>query len=82
MIPTILQQVLFVIALGVTAFFFRRRVLEISGNIKLGKAQDISGDAAQRWQNMALLAFGQKKMFRQMGTCHYALFHLCRFFVD
>ncbi|MEZ4886282.1 MAG: (Fe-S)-binding protein [Chitinophagales bacterium] len=65
MIPILLQQVLFVIALGTTAYFFRRRVLEISGNIKLGKAEDRSGNVAQRLQNMALLAFGQKKMFRQ-----------------
>ncbi|MGB0930128.1 MAG: 4Fe-4S dicluster domain-containing protein [Chitinophagales bacterium] len=67
MTPTILQQVLFVIALGITAFFFRRRVLEISGNIKLGKAEDRSGNAGQRFKNMLMLAFGQKKMFRQMG---------------
>jgi len=65
MILTILQQVLFVIALGITAYIFRRRVLEISYNIKMGKAEDRSGDSGQRFKNMMMLAFGQKKMFRQ-----------------
>lgn len=63
----ILQQILFLVALGITVFFFRRRVLEISYNIKMGKDEDLSGNSGQRFQNMLLLAFGQKKMFRQWG---------------
>lgn len=39
----------------------------------LGKATDRSGDSAARWQNVVLVAFGQKKMFKNWIP---AIFHL------
>ncbi len=62
---TILQQVAFLVTLGIAAFLVRKRVLRIRGNIALGKHEDVTGDAAHRWNNVLLVAFGQKKMFKR-----------------
>jgi ferredoxin len=60
----IIQQVLFVIISGIAIWVFTKKVKEISRNIKLGKDEDYCDNKAQRWKNVLLLAFGQKKMFR------------------
>lgn len=44
-------------------FLFGKNLLAIRKNILLGKPADFSGNQAARWKNVALLAFGQKKMF-------------------
>lgn len=62
---TIVQQVAFLITLGVAVFFVRKRVLQIKANIALGKHEEIKGDTARRWNNVLLVAFGQKKMFKR-----------------
>src|SRR3954471_3174987 len=62
---TIVQQATFLITLGVAAFFVRKRVLAIRANIALGKHEPVGGGASQRWNNVLLLAFGQKKMFKR-----------------
>jgi ferredoxin len=62
---TILQQVAFLIVLGVAVFFVRKRALRIKANIALGKPEEVKGDKAQRWRNVLLVAFGQKKMFKR-----------------
>jgi heterodisulfide reductase subunit C len=59
-----LQQLLFAITLIVTVGLFTKKIREIRRNIRLGKEEDLSGDSAQRWKNMLLLALGQKKMFK------------------
>jgi ferredoxin len=61
----ILQQVLFVLVLGVAVYFIRKRFLRIKGNILLGKKNSIEGNAKERWMNVLLVAFGQKKMFKR-----------------
>ncbi len=35
-------------------------------NIHLGQPEDISGDEAQRWKNVLLVAFGQQMMFKRI----------------
>ncbi len=70
----VIQSLLFLIVLGLTAFFFSKKAREIYKNIKRGKPEDISDRPAERWKNVFLLAFGQKKMFRNMIP---ALLHLC-----
>jgi ferredoxin len=62
---TIVQQVAFLITLGAAVFFVRKRVLMIKANIALGKHEEVTGDTAQRWNNVLLVAFGQKKMFKR-----------------
>lgn len=60
----IVQQILFLLISAVSVWFFTKKVKEISRNIKLGRDEDISDNRGQRWRNVLLLAFGQKKMFR------------------
>jgi len=60
-----LQQILFVITLGVASYFIRKRVLRIRANIKLGKKNEIKDHPSQRLSNMLFVAFGQKKMFKR-----------------
>lgn len=67
-----LQQVLFIIILIPAIWLFSKKIRDISGNIRLGKAEDYSDRPGERWKNVLLLAFGQKKMFRKPLI---ALFH-------
>src|ERR1043165_9887327 len=60
----VVQQILFVIAAGVAIWLFTKKVMSIRRNILLGKDEDYSDHSAERWKNVFLLAFGQKKMFR------------------
>src|ERR1700676_1920495 len=60
----LVQQIAFIL-LSVTAIWiFSRNALRIRKNILLGKEEDYSDQPAKRWRNVLLLAFGQKKMFR------------------
>ena len=60
----IIQQVLFVLVSAIAIWLFAKKVREISRNIKLGHDEDFSDNKSKRWKNVLLLAFGQKKMFR------------------
>jgi ferredoxin len=64
----IAQQVAFLITLGIAAYFIAKRVRFIRSNIALGKETAITTDLqarSQRWRNVLLVAFGQKKMFKR-----------------
>lgn len=61
----ILQQILFLLVVGAAIFLFTKKVIEMRRNIFLGKDEDISDNKGQRWRNVLLLAFGQKKMFKK-----------------
>jgi hypothetical protein len=71
-----MQQIIFILLFGITSFFAYRQFSKIYRNIMLGKATDRSGNSAARWQNVVLVAFGQKKMFKNWIP---AIFHLCSF---
>jgi heterodisulfide reductase subunit C len=60
-----LPQVVFVLILGVTGFFLFKRVKFLQRNIRLGKAATQNDQQADRWKTMALVAFGQQKMFKR-----------------
>ena len=60
----IAQQVLFILLSALAIWLFTKKVNEIRRNIKLGRDEDINDNKSQRWKNVLLLAFGQKKMFR------------------
>lgn len=72
----ILQQVLFLIILGTAGYFIRKRVLRIRDNIRLGKNQDITDHKSERLNNMLMVAFGQKKMFKRIipATLHFFIY--------
>lgn len=61
-----ISQVLFAAVIVVAAYFFLKRINRIRGNILLGRDEDRSDRPAQRWSNMLLIAFGQKKMFKKI----------------
>ena len=59
-----IPQVLFVLISGLAVWLFAKNIVQIKKNILLGKEEDLSDHASLRWKNVLLLAFGQKKMFR------------------
>ena len=72
----IVQQILFVLVSIVAIWLFTEKVKEISRNIKLGREEDFSDNKAQRWKNVLLLAFGQKKMFKNplVAVMHFFVY--------
>jgi len=70
------QQILFILLSAVSIWLFTKKVKEISRNIKLGREEDISDNKPQRWRNLLLLAFGQKKMFRNplVAVMHFFVY--------
>lgn len=60
-----LQQLIFIIVSIAALGYGVKQFLRIKRNIMLGKPEKIEGETAQRWQNVALVAFGQKKMFKR-----------------
>ena len=60
----IVAQIAFIFISVTSIFLFTRKVKEISRNIRLGRDENLNDNPSQRWRNLLLLAFGQKKMFR------------------
>lgn len=71
-----IPQIVFLIILGVTGFFIRKRVLRIRDNIRLGKVNAISDNPSSRIKNVLMVAFGQKKMFKRLlpATLHFFIY--------
>ena len=72
----IAQQILFILISVVSIWFFSKKVREISRNIKLGRDEDLNDNKGRRWKNLLLLAFGQKKMFRNplVAVMHFFVY--------
>lgn len=68
-----MQQLVFILLTGFTAYVAFRQFKKVYLNIKLGQAYDIDGQCKERWRNVILVAFGQKKMFKNWIP---AVFHL------
>ena len=67
-----IQQIIFsVVTLSAIAYAFRQ-YMRIRRNILLGKDEKIDDNGGQRWKNVFLIAFGQKKMFKRWIP---AIFH-------
>ncbi|MEY3369027.1 MAG: hypothetical protein RI973_2182 [Bacteroidota bacterium] len=58
-----IQQIAFIAVLGLSLGLAWQRFGRIRRNIRLGKAEAIGGQSAERWRNVLLVAFGQQKMF-------------------
>jgi len=69
----ILSSILFIALSAVGFGFFFLNAKKIYRNIRLGQAVDRTDRQADRWKNMLLVAFGQKKMFARPVP---ALLHL------
>jgi ferredoxin len=64
----IVLQILFIIIAGIAIYLFSKKVGGIRRNILLGKPadeDDRKDRSGERWKNVVLLAFGQKKMFKR-----------------
>lgn len=59
-----IEQVLFVLLIALTAYLMYKRIRFIRKGIGLGKPKTINDNRSKRWKNMLLVAFGQKKMFK------------------
>ncbi len=59
-----ISQIAFLILSAIGIFLFTKKASEIKRNIFLGKAEDLSDNPSLRWKNLALLALGQRKMFK------------------
>lgn len=75
----LLQQILFILAAGTLIAIFSRKVSQIRRNILLGGDDPAfvpGADRGRRWSNVLLLAFGQKKMFRNplVAVMHFVIY--------
>lgn len=68
-----IQSIIFILVAAIAVGVASKAFLRIRRNILLGQDVVIEGDTAMRWQNVALVAFGQKKMFKRILP---AVFHL------
>ncbi len=62
MIGSVIFAILFLIAFG----FAFKKYSRIRRNILLGRDVTIEGPKSERWKNVLLIAFGQKKMFKRL----------------
>ena len=71
----IAQQILFILLFIVAVWLFVKKVNFISRNIKLGRKEDFTPDP-NRWKNVLLIAFGQKRMFDKplVALLHFAVY--------
>lgn len=67
------SQIIFVTIAGFFGFLIAKRIRRITNNIKMGRKIELTDCKGQRFRNMLLIAFGQKKMF---GRIVPALLHL------
>ncbi len=69
------QQILFILLAAAAIWIFVRKVKFISRNIKLGRDEKIQPDP-ERWRNLLLMAFGQKRMFDKplVALLHFAVY--------
>lgn len=69
-------QIIFIALLMGASWLFTRNILQIRRNIFLGKDEDLTDNPGRRWKNLLLLAFGQKKMFRNplVALMHFVIY--------
>lgn len=72
----ILQQVLFILLSSFAIWLFSKNINAIIRNIRLGRDEDFSDNKTTRWKNVFLLAFGQKKMFKNplVAVLHFFVY--------
>jgi heterodisulfide reductase subunit C len=71
-----LPQLLFVALLGGMSYLIYQRFSLIIQTIRLGRPVELSDRPSERFKRMALLAFGQKKMFSKpiVGVFHFLIY--------
>ncbi|RPD51111.1 (Fe-S)-binding protein [Paracnuella aquatica] len=69
------QQILFLLLAGIAIFLFVKKAAAIRRNIALGRDEDTQPHP-DRWRNVLLMAFGQKRMFDKplVAVLHFILY--------
>ena len=69
-------QIAFAVMTFIAIYVFSRRIGEMRRNVLLGKDEPLATDEKTRWRNLFLLAFGQKKMFKnpKVAVMHFVLY--------
>src|SRR5678809_1154254 len=72
----LIQQILFIFLAVFSTWLFAKNIRKVRRNIFLGHDEDYSDRPAERWKNVLLLAFGQKKMFRNplVAVMHFVIY--------
>lgn len=72
----IVQQIIFIAVATFAIWLFTKNISIIRRNILLGKDEDLNDNKQLRWRNLLLLAFGQKKMFRNplVAVMHFIVY--------
>ena len=72
----IVSQIIFIVAAAAGIGLFAKRMAGIRKNILTGRDADYTGQPSVRWKNVLLLAFGQKKMFRNplVAVLHFFVY--------
>jgi len=72
----LIQQILFVVITGIAIWLFAKNIKKIRRNILLGRDENYNDNKSQRWKNVFLLAFGQKKMFKKplVAVLHFFIY--------
>ncbi len=60
-----IQSIIFILVAGAALGYAGFQFMKIRRNILLGKDEPTERDTAKAWQNVAFVAFGQKKMFKR-----------------
>ncbi|NJC24641.1 (Fe-S)-binding protein [Neolewinella antarctica] len=60
-----LQSIVFALVALAALGFAYYQFSKVYANIQLGKKEELRGPTGERWKNMFLVAFGQKKMFKR-----------------
>ncbi len=71
-----IQQAAFVLIAAFAIWLFTKNILQIRRNILLGREEDLTDNPRARWKQVLLLAFGQKKMFRNplVAVLHFVVY--------
>lgn len=72
----LIQQILFITLTAFAVWLFAKNIGIIRRNILLGQDENLTDNPSLRWKNLLLLAFGQKKMFRNplVAVMHFVIY--------
>lgn len=76
-----IQQIIFIIVAIVALGYAARQFMRVRRNILLGQDEAITGDSGERWKNVLLVAFGQKKMFKRWIPAVFHFFIYAAFLI-
>ena len=71
----VVQQILFIALAAVAIWLFIKKAKFIKRNINLGRDENLEPHP-DRWKNVLLMAFGQKRMFDKpfVALLHFAVY--------